>query len=273
MNHTPKLAMFNSFVGFGRISITAAIPICAALNVQVCPAPTAVLSSHLAYQPCFLQDFTDMLPSYIQAWADIGLVFDGIHMGYVRNESQLQTIRHFLDSPCVTENTLRVIDPVMGDYGKAYSTITPKHIAQMKEFISLGHILTPNITEACLLTDSPMKEQGYSEQELRVLCEKLDPAGEKKIVITGVGDGEDFINCIWEEGNLTLLPIISAGNSRPGTGDIFSSIIASDALHNAPFRESVIKASDFISTCLRDSDAQNIPLKEGILYEQNLRLL
>ncbi len=273
MNPTPKLAMFNSFAGFGRISLTAALPICAALNVQVCPAPTTVLSSHLAYQPCFLQDFTDMLPSYIKAWEDIHLTFDGVHVGYVRNATQLETICGFLHSKCVTPDTILVVDPVMGDYGKAYSTVTNEHILRMKEFVSLAHIITPNITEACLLTDSSMKEGGYSELELRVLCEKLDPQGNKKVVITGVGDGDNLINCIWEEGIFTLQSIPSAGNSRHGTGDIFSSIVAAEALHNASFTESVKKASDFISICMKDSDAEGIPIKEGILYEHNLHRL
>lgn len=273
MNSTPRLAMFNSFVGFGRISISAALPICAALNVQVCPAPTAVLSSHLAYQPCFLQDFTDNLPHYTKAWADIGLTFEGVHVGYVRNASQLETIQNFLTSKCVTSDTLLVLDPVMGDYGKAYSTVTQEHIDRMKEFVKLADIVTPNITEACLLTDSPMKEHNYSAEELHVLCQKLDPVHNKNVVITGIGGGENIINCIWEKGQFTLLSIPSAGNSRPGTGDIFSSILAAEALHGASFPASVKKASDFISACMKDSDAQNIPIKEGILYEKNLSRL
>lgn len=273
MNSTPRLAIFNSFAGFGRISITAALPICAALNVQVCPAPTAVLSSHLAYQPCFLQDFSDMLPSYIKAWEDIGLTFDGVLIGYVRNVSQLETLQHFLASKCVTKDTLLVIDPVMGDYGKAYSTVTPEHIEAMKDFIASAHILTPNITEACLLTDTPMKQDGYSEEELRILCEKLDSEKNKKVVITGVLDGNNIINCVWEKGLLTLLSIPSAENSRHGTGDIFSSIITAKTLHGSPFPSCVQKASDFISVCMKDSDAQNIPVKEGILYERNLSQL
>ena len=273
MNPTPKLAMFNSFAGFGRISITAALPVCAALNVQVCPAPTAVLSSHLAYQPCFLQDFTDMLPSYIKAWEDIGLTFEGVHVGYVRNAAQLETIQGFLSSKCVTPDTIIVLDPVMGDCGKAYSTITEEHICSMKDFIQASHIITPNITEACLLTGIPMKEQGYTLEELHHLCEKLDPSQKKKIVITGIEDGTNITNCIWEAGNITLHSIPSAGNSRHGTGDIFSSILAAEALHGTSFTCSISKASEFISLCMQDSDTHNIPIKEGILYENNLSWL
>lgn len=204
---------------------------------------------------------------------DIGLTFEGVHVGYVRNASQLETIRGFLSSKCVTPNTILVLDPVMGDYGKAYSTVTDDHIRQMKEFAKTAHIITPNITEACLLTGTPMKEQDYSMEELRILCEALDPFHEKKVVITGIGDGPNIVNCIWETGNVALHSTPSAENSRHGTGDIFSSILAAEALHGTSFKASVEKAAEFISLCMHDSDLRNIPVKEGILYEKNLSWL
>ena len=39
---TKKIAVINDLSGFGRCSLTAAIPVIAAMGVQPCPLPTAV---------------------------------------------------------------------------------------------------------------------------------------------------------------------------------------------------------------------------------------
>ena len=159
----PRLAVISSFAGFGKISITAALPIISVMQVQACPLPTAVLSSHLAYSPCHKADFTEHMQDYLNAWNDIGVRFDGLYLGYVSNPSQLNIIQSLLESNFTVSETFRpqllrpdakiIIDPVMGDHGKAYSTVTPEQIEKMKLLIKKAHLITPNLTEACMLTD------------------------------------------------------------------------------------------------------------------------
>ena len=40
--HQKKIAMINDLSGYGRCSITAALPVLAALKIQCCPVPTSV---------------------------------------------------------------------------------------------------------------------------------------------------------------------------------------------------------------------------------------
>lgn len=61
----------------------------------------------------------------------------------------------------------------MGDHGRAYSSITETHVQKMKELLPLADIITPNITEACLLTGTPWKDGEWTMQELSGLCLKL----------------------------------------------------------------------------------------------------
>lgn len=273
----PRLAVINSFAGFGRISITAALPIISVMQVQACPLPTAVLSSHLAYSPCHKADLTEHMQDYFQAWEDIGLQFDGLCLGYVSDVRQLNIV----DSLLECQNTYHllksdariIIDPVMGDHGKAYSTVTPELISAMKRIVDKAHLVTPNLTEACMLTDTPWHPGIWSDMDLQVLCEKLDPVAKKQIVITGIHESDDFRNFLWDKGQITSLRVPSAGASRPGTGDIFTSILSANALKNKPFLISVQQAAEFISTCIRDSEEAGIPIKEGILFEQNLSRL
>lgn len=276
----PRLAIINSFAGFGRISITAALPIISIMGVQACPLPAAILSSHLAYSPCHKVDFTEHMQQYLAAWESIGLQFDGLYVGYVSNPVQLDVIEALLDreSTADTGKLLKseakiLIDPVMGDHGKAYSTVTEAQVDKMKQLIQKAHLLTPNLTEACMLTDTPYHTGPWSEAALEILCRKLDPAAKMQIVITGIHEENAFLNFLWDKGASSTLLIPSAGASRPGTGDMFASILSANALKGKAFSASVAQAADFISACIRDSEAAGTPVKEGVLFEQNLSRL
>ncbi|MFR8335914.1 MAG: hypothetical protein ACLVAW_03955 [Eisenbergiella massiliensis] len=65
----------------------------------------------------------------------------------------------------------------------------------------------------------------------------------------------------------------AAGESRPGTGDIFASIIAADAVNGLPFPASVEKAAAFVRTCTKASSELHIPQPQGVCFENFLYLL
>ena len=283
----PRLAVINSFAGFGKISITAALPILSVMQVQACPLPTAVLSSHLAYSPCHKADFTEHMSNYLQAWSNIGVTFDGLYLGYMSNPTQLDIIRDLLDKHAAQDaasaphsglhilkpDAKIIIDPVMGDHGKAYSTVTSEQIEKMKQLVKRAHLITPNLTEICMLTDMSYHSDSWSDAELAKMCSKLDPLHRMQIVITGIHTGEGFCNYLWDKGMTSSITVPSAGASRPGTGDMFASILSANALKGKNFAASVQQASDFIAACIRDSEAAGTPIKEGVLFEQNLSRL
>ena len=164
----------------------------------------------------------------------------------------------------------------MGDHGKPYRTITPKHCQKLRSLIPLADIITPNITEACLLTDTPWKDGFWNESELSELCQRLHKLGPSKIVITGLPclihgkEGfENYLSCK-EPFSQRACPTPSAGPSRHGTGDIFASILMADALNGVDFSVSVQKAADFISKCISASKALQIPEPDGVCFENFL---
>lgn len=269
----PRLAMLNSFAGFGRISTTVALPIISALKVQVCPIPTSILSNHLAFPVCHKQDFTDHITEVLRTWETLNLRFDGLYCGYLSNRKQMDSISYFLASSLLKEDAFVIIDPVMGDHGKTYSTVTAEHIAQMKQLIRHAHLITPNMTELCLLTDTPYSPENRDEKTLAGLCASLDRACQKQIVVTGIETDSGFLVFIWDKGKVSSIFFPSAGTSRPGTGDIFASILSANALQKVSLEESCQQAIDFISACIRDSDKAGIPPLEGVLFEQNLSRL
>ena len=271
--HTPRLAMLNSFAGFGRISTTVALPIISVMQVQVCPIPTSVLSNHLAFPACAKQDFTEQILPFLKVWEQLELRFDGFYCGYLSNKEQMDSVQYFLNSKLLKEDASIIIDPVMGDNGKPYRTVTLKHIEQMKELVKQAHLITPNLTELCLLTDTPYTEKGWTTEKLTALCASLDPECEKQIVVTGIETGNELMVFIRNKGNISEIHFPSAGANRHGTGDIFASILSANALKNVPLETSVNQAVDFICACIRDSEKAGIPLLDGVLFEQNLSRL
>lgn len=166
----PRLAMINDIAGFGRCSTTVSLPVISIMKVQVCPVPTSVLSNHLGFPLCHFDDYTSHMRDYIKVWSELGLTFDGLYCGFLGNEEQIDIVREFVE---MFRPPLFLLDPVMGDHGRSYSSITKTHVQKMKELLPLADIITPNITEACLLTDTPWKDGEWTMPELSDLCLKL----------------------------------------------------------------------------------------------------
>lgn len=282
----PRLAMINSLAGLGHVSLTAALPVVSVLGVQPCPLPSSVLSGHLAYPAVYKTDLTEQMAEYLAVWEKLDTQFDGMYIGYLADAGQVGLLTETLgrtrsgekNSPAALSSGDRLlapharilVDPVMADHGRPYSSVTPAHIAAMKELAAFADILTPNLTEACLLTDTPYQDNSWNFPALTGLCRRLDPNGQKKIVITGVKTEDYFCNFLWERGTIAAVEYENAGASRPGTGDIFASILASHMVLGHDLETAAKQATAFISACIEDSEAAGILLREGVLLEPNL---
>ena len=271
----PRLAMINDIAGFGRCSTTVSLPVISVMKVQVCPVPTSVLSNHLGFPLCHFDDYTSHMRDYIKVWSELGLTFDGLYCGFLGNEEQINIVREFVE---MFRPPLFLLDPVMGDHGKSYSSITETHVQKMKELLPLADIITPNITEACLLTGTPWKVGEWTMQELSGLCEKLASLCLKdsvsaSIVITGIRQGDSLVNFLWDDGVYTTVASPIAGASRPGTGDIFASILAADAVRGETLLTSVQKAANFVGLCIAGSEKAGTPVQEGVVFEKYLAAL
>lgn len=262
-----RLALIHAISGFGHSTMSVILPVVSAMGIQGCPLPTAVFSNHTGFPDWYKLDFTEHMMPYLQAWDNLNLEFDGIYSGYLGSGTQCQTVLALVEKH--PEATF-FLDPVMGDHGKLYSAITPEHVAAMKELVTHASYILPNITEACVLTDTGYKEN-FSQEELADIALKLHAMGPAHIVITGLQQGEMLSNYISEMSDTTQhtgavsMPI--AGKSRPGTGDIFGSIVVSSIIKGQPLELGVQKAARFISDCIKASDAYDLPVIEGTCFE------
>lgn len=268
-NRQKKVALINDLSGFGRCSITVELPIISQMKIQCCPIPTAIFSNHTAYDSFYKVDFTDSMMPYIDEWKKLGFHFNGISSGYLSCSRQIDIVLRFIEE-FKSEDTILLVDPVMGDDGKAYPSYDESLCQRMKELARKADILTPNLTEACILTDRDF-HQDFTDLEICRMGFELLDFGADKIVITGIEQGDYIVNLAMERGcqpqfNRTR----KTGPVRPGTGDIFSSIIIADAVNGQDFYKSVIKASKFIKHCLEISDKMELPLTDGVAFEEIL---
>ena len=271
-NGQKKIAVINDFSGFGRCSIAVSLPIISHMKIQCNNVPTSVFSNHTGFEKFFFDDYTDKMQPYIDMWKYLDLRFEGIYSGFLGSEKQIKIVEKFLKD-FKDERTKVIIDPVMGDYGKTYPTYTKKMCDEMKNLVSYADILTPNVTEACILTDTEYKEK-FTSKELFAIANLLIEKGAAKVVITGVRMGEFVGNVVCEkDGIKKIIRTKRVGIERSGTGDIFASIIAADCVNNVDFITSVKKASNFVKKCILASEKYNAPKTDGVCFEDVLYTL
>ena len=263
----PKLALMHAISGFGHSTASVILPVVSAMGVQGCPLPTAVFSNHTGFSDWYKLDFTEHMAPFLDAWETLDISFDGIYSGYLGSGAQGQAVLRLVEAH---PDTTFFLDPVMGDHGRLYSAITPEHVDAMKKLTAHAQYILPNITEACILTDTPYKED-FTKNEIFEIIEKLHAMSPDHIVITGIKERGMLINYISEncKDSCTIRTIGTtiAGASRPGTGDIFGSVVVASILKGQPLDQGVLKAAHFVCACIKASDEHGLPVKEGTCFE------
>lgn len=284
-NTIKKLAAVNDLTGFGRCALSVTMPIVSAMGVQCCPVPTAVFSNHPGFPSYHVKDFTEELPAYLAAWNSLSLTFDGILSGYLASPEQISFVKDFIKS-CSAEATKVIVDPVMGDHGRLYSAFTPSMCNLMKALVAEADLLTPNLTEACILAEVPYHEGDWTPAALKELAQRLFSLGEKAedsscqkslrrhLVISGIASGDEVWNFLYNEAQGCHIQAQKRVSSdRSGTGDVFAAILAADAVLGTSFTVSVEKAGNFIQEALMLTDIHKLPSTDGVYFEPLLSRL
>lgn len=281
---TKKIAVINDLSGFGRCSLTAAISVIASMGVQPCPLPTAILSGQTGYPSYFYDDYTDKMDEFRREWKKMGVSFDGIYTGFMSDGRQIEKVFDFLDT-FYRKKTFLLTDPIMGDGGRRFGMCTPEFLGMMKELTARADIITPNLTELCLLTDTDFRmiELMTDEKHLLTIVEQMArnvmDRGTKAVVVTGIRftDSSDGVQKMGnlavtrKEKFLSAFPFV--GESYSGTGDLFASVIAGGRARGDKLEKSMETAGRLIGLALEDSVRGKVPRNDGVDYEQYLWML
>lgn len=263
-----SIALINDLSGFGRCSLTVSLPIISAMKLECAVLPTCVLSSHTAYPSYYMKDLTEDMDPWMDEWKKMDLHFNGIYTGFLGSEEQIAKVERFMD--LFEDEAVIIVDPVMGDNGVIYPTYTEGMCDGMKKLVRRANLITPNLTEACRLLDRPYRRD-FSDDELIEIGEALLEMGPDKAVISGIEDGNQVKDLVMEKGREPRFHRAEKISSfRHGTGDVFASIVAAEAVKGADFYESVKKAAAFVRECLKVSDELGVDSKEGVAFEEIL---
>ena len=267
-----KIALINDITGFGRCSVAVMAPIISAMKIQAVAVPTAILSTHTQFPEYYFDDYTPRMRDYIQTYKNLNMEFDGIATGFLGSEEQVDIVIDFIQS-FGTKDSMILVDPVMGDYGKLYKTYTPQMCDKMKGLVQYANILTPNLTELCTLLDTNYGNGKFSTDELEEMCRQLALRGPEHIVVTGIPfQKNQIMNYIYSQReNSRIVMVDRIGVDRSGTGDVISAVIAGMFMNGHGFYDSVRKAAEFASKCIKYCEDNQVPSYWGLSFEMYLK--
>ena len=174
--YLPRVAAVHDLCGYGKCSLGIAIPVLSAAGIDVCPVPTSLFSAHTRFPKFYMHDTTPMLGEYLDAWREEGIELDGVYSGFLGSAEQVDAIlRLYREYP----GALRIVDPVMGDGGAKYPTYTDEMCEAMKGLVDGADVLTPNLTEASILTGIPYQSQDVDEAYVGRMMDALLSMGAK----------------------------------------------------------------------------------------------
>lgn len=281
-----RIALIHDLSGFGKCSLTAAIPVVSVMGMQACPLPTAVLSSQTGFASFSFVDFTEYMNQFTDEWTKLHVSFDGISTGFLGNAAQINQVQYFLDQ-FQTSDSIYLADPVLGDNGRTIKSYDQNLLHGMQTLVYRSDLCTPNLTELCLLTDKKYETVSsisskkdylkYVEEYSHLLLQKAKKQ-EQQILVTGLvftkGSTPTIGNLAVSQNQTIYKETIYTGKSFSGTGDLYATVICAGLVKGLSLEEAMEKAANFLQPAIEEASLYDIPSNHGVHFEKYLgRLL
>lgn len=249
----------------GKCSLTVALPVISAMGSTCSVLPTTLLSTHTGFPQPYRKSLTPDMDSICAHWKTIGAEFDAVSVGYLCDPEQAAAVQRLLDA----FGGVRVIDPVMGDHGKMYRSITPEHIDAMKLLCQKGTVLLPNLTEAALLTGLPYREAPTME-ECRQLLGEMEKFGAETVILTGVSRQEELGFVGSHKGKEFSFFAPKIPRQCHGTGDLFAAVVTGALVLGKTPEQAATLAARFVARVI-EATPESTPF--GVNFESQLPFL
>lgn len=267
MENIHRVAAVHDLSCFGRCSLAVILPVLSAMGVQACPLPTAVLSTHTGgFGPVARTELAGQLRGTLEHWEGLGLTFDGVYTGYLSSPEQARLALEAVER-LKKPGGLALVDPVLGDNGRLYRSVTPKLVAAMRELCRRVDIITPNLTEAAALLECEL--EGLPEDG-RELARLLSAGGMRSVVVTGVSPKPGTVGAAWYDrrnGRAGCWAGEKIPGEYPGTGDLFSSVLTGSLICGDSLESGAVRAADFVRRCAAHTRDLGGPAREGVAFE------
>ena len=266
-----RVAAIHDLSGFGRCSISVILPVLSAMGVQVCPVPTAVLSSHTGgLGDPVIRDLTDYIEPALRHYQSLGVEFEAGYTGFLGSGEQVDCCLEFFKA---YPKALKIVDPVMGDNGRHYRTCTPELRRRMSELAAAADIITPNITEAAMLLEESYPAAPLTRSEAKSMLLRLSHMGPKRVVITGAELAQGGLASLGydgENGSFWYVPCEYIPVHYPGCGDIYASVLLGAELSGASLPIAMARAAAFTELCVKTTYSYGSDPRYGVMLESVL---
>ena len=266
-----KVLLINDIAGYGKVALSAMLPILSYKGFNLYNLPTAIVSNTLNYEKFRIEDTTEYIEETLRIWKELNFSFDVISTGFIFTKKQMEIISKFCEEQS-KKGVLIFNDPIMADNGELYSGISPDTVDYMKNIISVSDVTMPNYTESCLLTKTKYKE-GISTEEINTIINKIREIGVKSVIVTSIPSVETKMVAGFDSkiNEYFYLPYEEIPTYFPGTGDIFSSVIISETLEGKSLKVATEKAMKIVKEIVFENKDQE-DKKKGIHIEKYLSL-
>ena len=247
-----KICCVNDMPVVGKVGLSAMLPILSAKGVNVTCLPTALTSNTIELGKCNILDTTDYMAETVDTWGELGLTFDCIATGFMVNPGQADVVEKLIASQ---KNPLVVVDPVLGDEGQLYRSMSETNISIMRKLCAHADLFIPNPTEACFMTGRSYEGGDFAEEQILDLLAGCRELGAKSVVITSVV--VSGVDCVvgydHRAGETFTIRYGKVDAHFPGTGDIFTAALAGDVLAGLPLKTATENAMRTVSAIILDS--------------------
>ena len=249
-----KVLCIHDLSGMGRCSLAVILPVLSVMGVQPVALPTVVLSTHTGGlgTPARL-DGCAYGEQALEHYHALGVEFDCIYTGYLGGEDQVALAeKAFALWPAAK----KIVDPVMGDNGKAYSTVTPALIDRIRALCGAADLILPNYTEAQILLQRQPQTELLTDEAAQALADELTALA-PGAVVTGLPLGK-YIGCAGSGKDRFLIKKLHISRSFPGTGDLYGAVLIGSLLQGNALSAAADNAAEFVALSIQ-STPRRIP--------------
>ncbi len=238
---------------FGQCSLTVALPILSAAGHETVILPSALLSTHTGgFKNFTFCDLTGEIPKITNHWQEQNIKFDAIYTGYLGSAQQIEYVKEMFKN-LGKDNLVTIVDPAMADAGKLYTGFNNDFVEEMKKLVFAADIILPNITEACLLTDTVYREN-YDEDYINNIIKKLSDSGAKTIILTGVSFNNKTTGVmVFENGKSRYYEHKRISKNSHGTGDVYASAFTGAFMKGKSAYDAATIAADYTLKCIENT--------------------
>lgn len=270
-----KILLINDLAGYGKVALSAMVPVLSHMKYETYNLPTAIVSNTLDYGKFDILDTTEYMKNALQVWEELGFSFDAVSTGFIVSKEQTELIIDFCKEKAEKGVTI-FTDPIMGDEGYLYNGVGEETIALMKQLIAVADYIVPNYTEAAYLTDMAYEQDGVTEESYHDMIDRLRALGAKSVVITSAkvkgADKKSVVGYDHKKSEYFRIDFDEIPVRFPGTGDIFSAVFIGKVLEGNDLCVATEKSMKAVRTMI-EMNISNLDKYKGIPVETCMEVL